>query len=222
MSGDTGSISDRRPSRRSRRPGKPEGRLLVAGAIGVAAAAASWQWHPWLTVWHPWVSVLIGWDVLALTFMTLTWARLWPKDCKATEADADHEPRDAVLVLVVGGALGSLVGVGALIGHRADDWVGIVSVVISWFILHTAFAVTYARIYYREKPHGGIAFADDSPYRPRYSDFAYIAFTVGMSFAVSDTNLASPRMRKAALGHGLLSYVFGSVIVAAVVNIVTA
>jgi uncharacterized membrane protein len=56
--------------------------------------------------------------------------------------------------------------------------------------------------------------------QPRYSDFAYVAYAVGMSFAISDTNLTSSRMRATALRHGLLSYVFGSVIVASVVNLI--
>ena len=84
---------------------------------------------------------------------------------------------------------------------------------------HTLFALTYARTYYDEQPYGGIDFNQGDQYLPRYSDFAYMAYAVGMSFAISDTNLTSARMRRTALGHGLLSFVFGSVIVASVVNV---
>jgi uncharacterized membrane protein len=86
--------------------------------------------------------------------------------------------------------------------------------------VHTLYTLIYAKIYFREKPVGGIDFNTDHP--PRYSDFAYVAYTVGMAFAVSDTNLTSSQMRATALKHGLLSYLFGSVIVASVVNLIAA
>ena len=95
------------------------------------------------------------------------------------------------------------------------------SVAISWLAVHTIYALTYAKTYFYEKPIGGIDFNfKNTRDQPRYSDFAYVAYAVGMSFAISDTNLTSSRMRATALGHGLLSYVFGSVIVASVVNLI--
>jgi uncharacterized membrane protein len=55
---------------------------------------------------------------------------------------------------------------------------------------------------------------------PTYKDFAYMAFTVGMTFQVSDTDIHSPQIRHTVLRHGLLSYLFGSLILAAAVNII--
>ena len=62
-----------------------------------------------------------------------------------------------------------------------------------------------------------IDFNSDGP--PRYSDFAYLAFTIGMTFQVSDTNLTSGDIRRAALRHALLSYLFGVVIIAVMINL---
>ena len=75
-----------------------------------------------------------------------------------------------------------------------------------------------ARLYYGGGD-GGIDFGQREP--PAYSDFAYVAFTVGMSFAVPDTQLADTSIRKVALGHALLSYLFGTVVIAVAVNLVT-
>ena len=61
-------------------------------------------------------------------------------------------------------------------------------------------------------------FNQDDP--PRYTDFAYLAFTIGMTFQVSDTNLKTSEIRATALRHALLSYLFGSVILAATINLV--
>jgi uncharacterized membrane protein len=79
------------------------------------------------------------------------------------------------------------------------------------------YALRYARLYYSD-PVGGIDFNDDDP--PSYLDFAYVALTVGMTSQVSDTSLTARRLRRAAIHHALLSYVFGTVVVAMTINIV--
>ena len=55
---------------------------------------------------------------------------------------------------------------------------------------------------------------------PRLSDFAYLSFTLGMTYQVSDTDLKTPAVRRLVLRHTLLSYLFGTVIVAATINLV--
>jgi len=65
---------------------------------------------------------------------------------------------------------------------------------------------------------GGINFNQKE--RPAFLDFAYLAFTIGMTYQVSDTNLESTQIRSAAFRHALLSFVFGSMILATMVNLV--
>jgi len=198
----------------------PAVRVLGAAIVGLVAGMLA-------SVTFGWFSVLIGWDALALTYLVWTWSVLWPFDADRTAAHAEFEEpgRRTVFTLILVGALASLVGVGLLLAKARPHHfaaltpaIAVGSVVISWFAVHTLFALTYAKIYFREKPVGGIDFNTEAP--PRYSDFAYVAYAVGMSFAISDTNLTSSRMRAAALKHGLLSYLFGSVIVASVVNLI--
>ncbi|MDQ1578597.1 MAG: hypothetical protein QOE21_1284, partial [Microbacteriaceae bacterium] len=93
----------------------------------------------------------------------------------------------------------------------------VVSVALSWILLHTLFTLHYARIYYTDGGNG-VNFNQKEP--PRYSDFAYLAFTIGMTFQVSDTNITTHRERSTALQHALLSFVFGSVILATTINLV--
>ncbi len=220
-------MNERTRTHRWKWKGRSELRLLLAIAAGVLAVVIAELTGradvPAMTSWGNRVGLqmLVAWDVLALTFTILTWAELWRMSPDQTEQDADREepPVDVVMMLIVSGAVASLGVVGFLMTQKLAVWFGIVTVVISWFAVHTLFALTYARIYFSEKPSGGIDF-NKTGYRPQYSDFAYVAYTVGMSFAISDTNLTSPEMRKAALAHGLLSFVFGSVIVASVVNVI--
>jgi uncharacterized membrane protein len=75
-------------------------------------------------------------------------------------------------------------------------------------------------MYYIDEPDlGGIDFKQDDP--PTYSDFAYMAFTVGMSFSVSDTEPTATHVRRVALGHALLAYAFGTGVLAVAINLVT-
>jgi uncharacterized membrane protein len=86
----------------------------------------------------------------------------------------------------------------------------VASVVLSWTVVHNA------RLYYTG-PNGGINFNQQAP--PCYSDFAYLAFTIGMTFQVSDTDLQTAEIRATALRQALLSYLLGAVILATTINL---
>ena len=102
----------------------------------------------------------------------------------------------------------------------ASVLLSVLSVALSWALVNTVYAFKYARLYYFDEPDdGGIDFKQEDP--PTYSDFAYLAFTVGMSFAVSETEPTATRIRRVALGHALLSYVFGTGVLAVAINLVT-
>ena len=92
------------------------------------------------------------------------------------------------------------------------------SVFVSWTLIHTVFTLKYARLYYTGIP-GGIDFNESAP--PQYSDFAYLSFTIGMTFQVSDTVLQTKRIRRTALRHAWLSFPLGVVIIAASINVVS-
>lgn len=206
--------SDRLPFWKS-----PAARLMVGVVVGVGVAAVMWS-HSGV------LSLLSGWTALALIFTGWTWIQLWwftPADT-ATHAQQEAPWRIwAVVGFILVGAVASLAGVTTLL-ERGRDFAGLAigSVVLSWFTIHTVYALLYARFYFATSPCGGIDFnpsSKDETAQPRFRDFFYVAFAIGMSFAVSDTNLTSTRMRTTALGQGLLSFAFGAIIIASVVNI---
>lgn len=176
----------------------------------------------------PSLGPLVGWDAAALSWLVLVWRTLWPSDAERTarlavREDPNRPTRDLLLLVA---CLASLVAVavvlvtahGARPGLPRDAYgvLGVTSVLLSWLVVHTVFTARYARIYY-SGPDGGVMFHQAQ--RPRYSDFAYLAFTVGMTFQVSDTNLTSNEMRTTVLRHALVSYLFGAVIIASTVNL---
>jgi uncharacterized membrane protein len=196
-------------------------RLVVAGSIGAVAGllvAIPFTWR---------IGILGGWDTTALLLLASLWSAIWPMDADQTAAHAEREdPSKAVAdLLIVSASIASLLGVLLVIlgskqqGANQGLSVGIAvaSVLLSWALVHSNFTTRYARLYYTGID-GGIDFKSDE--KPKYSDFAYVAFTLGMTYQVSDTDLQSPVMRATALRHALVSYLFGAVIIAATINLV--
>ncbi len=196
-------------------------RLLLCLGAGLLAAGVT------VVAGVPEISVLAGWSVAAGGLLIWVWRISWPRDAQGTKRLAEEEGRTRVTdTVVLGAAVASLAAVvEALVRSGSGDAVGVAVVVLgvlvvilSWALVNTVFALKYARRYY-SGGDGGIDFGQEQP--PAYSDFAYVAFTVGMSFAVPDTQLADTSIRKVALGHALLSYLFGTVVIAVAVNLVT-
>jgi uncharacterized membrane protein len=183
--------------------------LILAGAVSFAPA--------------------VGWDAAAAAFVAWTWVVIWPMPATATADHATREdPTRAVSdVVILAAAVASLSAVGFFLvkagnakGTTQDvlALVGVATVVLAWLILHTVFTLRYALLYYTGKD-GGVDFNQEAA--PRYSDFAYLAFTLGMTFQVSDTDLRSPRIRATALRHALLSYLFGAILLATTINMIS-
>jgi uncharacterized membrane protein len=98
--------------------------------------------------------------------------------------------------------------------------VAVLTVVLSWSVINTVYTTRYAHQYF-EAPAEGIVFGDSSnTVHPDYRDFAYMAFTIGMTYQVSDTAVRRRATRRSVLAHSLMSYVFGVVIVAGAINLI--
>ncbi|TYC22333.1 DUF1345 domain-containing protein [Micromonospora sp. MP36] len=176
----------------------------------------------------PALAPLVGWDAAALSWLALVWARLGRLDADQTARLAVFEDPNRAMrdVLLLGACVVSLLAVGVVLisahaqrqpGLEAYAGLAVLSVVVSWFVVHTVFTIRYARLFYTGTP-GGVNFHQTEP--PCYADFAYLAFTVGATFQVSDTDLTSSEMRRSVLRHALLAYLFGAIIIAATVNLV--
>jgi uncharacterized membrane protein len=176
----------------------------------------------------PSASILVGWDAAVVIYLVWVWSSVWRLDPGVTAQFAKREdPSTAIAeLMVVGAGTALLVAVGfalAKAGQVAGGMkafliaLGLLSVVLSWTVVHTVYMLRYARAYYGESA-GGIEFNEEEP--PTYTDFAYFSFTVGMTFQVADTNITSKAIRRVTLHHALLSYLFGAVLLGLVINVV--
>jgi uncharacterized membrane protein len=195
-------------------------RILVALVLGVAVALAVGNTLGWPFAIFGWIAtagLYVMWTRLLLGGMDADQTREF-----VTREDPTRWVADAVVVTA---SIASLAGVGYVVAAGSHSGakalvaalVGILTVAASWFAVHTLFTVHYARLYYTGEP-GGINFHDPEP--PRFRDFAYVAFTVGMTFQVSDTEIGLTSIRATVLRHALLSYLLGAVVLAVTINLI--
>jgi uncharacterized membrane protein len=170
----------------------------------------------------------LGWVVLCAVYLLWVWLKIGRMDAARTSRHATRETpnRSTSDVLLVVAAIASLIAVIVVlseaknaqgVGKELLSLLGVFSVAMSWFLVHTLFTLRYAVLYYTGED-GGISFNQKQP--PRYLDMAYFAFTIGMTFQVSDTDITDPEVRATALRHALLSYLFGAVVIASTVNLI--
>ena len=169
---------------------------------------------------------VVAWDAAVLVYLAWVWLTVWRLDPRATREHAVREDpgRTTADVILLVASIASLAADIFLVLHAGKVtggsrvlglMLGLGTVVLSWLLVHTVYTLKYARLYYK-KTHGEIEFNESDA--PQYTDFAYLAFTLGMTFQVSDTNLKTKEIRVTALRHALLSYVFGTVIIATTIN----
>ena len=207
-------------------------RVSVSTLIGLVAGVLVGLLLGWM------YAAVIAFDVAALLFLVWTWAAVGRMDADQTAQHATREDptRQTTRLIVLAACVASLGSVGYLLARAAKEQgalqaavaaLALGSVAVSWFVVHGLFTLHYAELYFGgggdpAKPGagkaGGIDFGLDTP--PRYSDFAYLAFTVGMTYQLSDTPLTTRALRQSVLRHALLSYLFGALIIGASVNFV--
>ncbi len=201
-------------------------RLRTAGMLACGAAATI------LTgVLGAWIfAPAVGWAAAALIYNGTVWFTIAPMDAAQTAAHAQEEDpglgtTDLLILLAAVGSLAAVVLV--MVGSKDVQGTGrlllallaLSATAMSWLMVHTLFTLRYARLYYKGEP-GGIGFNQPEP--PQYTDIAYMAFSVGMTYQVSDTNITTRAMRSAVLRHSLLAFVFGTGILATTINLVVA
>jgi uncharacterized membrane protein len=190
------------------------GAAIVGAVVGVAVALAT----------DGALGALAAIAATELCFVLAGWVVLWPMDATATHRNARREDfrpvTDELVVVAV-----ALCGLSAIVlllvrgkydpGHVAAA-TALCGVFTAWAALHLMYAARYAYVYYESE--GGIDFNSDDP--PAYRDFFYFSYNLGMTYQVSDTDVSSSAIRAIVLRHTLLSYVFGTGILATAINLV--
>src|SRR4051794_29473951 len=189
----------------------------VAGVVAALAVAPS-------------LGPLVAWCTAGLVALVWVWRICWRLDSAGTERLAREESvspvTDDAIIAACLASIGAVVVALVQSRNQTGDAVsvalvilGVVGTIVAWALVNTVYAFKYARMYFLDHHEGGFDFKQET--RPTYSDFAYFAFTIGMSFAVSEVEPTSSGTSRKALPHALLSYLFGTILIAVAINLVT-
>jgi uncharacterized membrane protein len=200
--------------------------------IAIAAAAIAFL----LTrKWSLPVNIMITWISYAISIVIMSWISMLSMHPKNVRKVAKLEDSSVtfIFLFIVASAFASLFAVVLLLQSlkglsKSDTMIHVVlsitSVAVSWWLTHTVFTLRYAHLYYstekgKEEFAAGLEFPKEP--EPDYLDFVYFSFVIGMTFQVSDVEISSRKIRRLAWGHGILSFVFNTAIVALSINIIS-
>ena len=179
------------------------------------------------------VRAIAGWDVGAIVAVALAWWIILRSDGAQTKlrAAAEDPGRSAVWGIVLAASTFSLFAATVVLRRaqtEAPERAGmlvalcLIAVISAWALTHTSYTLRYAHLYYRDDGNGegGLTFpCEDGDAAPNDCDFAYFAFTIGMCFQVSDVTICSRAIRRAVLGHALLSFAYNTTVLALALNL---
>jgi len=211
----------------------PQPRLITSAALVVLVSAILPSWL------HLPTRILCAWNSGSDCFLGLTWWIMLEAtpDKMRRYAQREYTGRLALFILIIAAACASVLAIGFLLSGNNKKGqpefllalhvtLAVVTILSSWFLVHTMFALQYAHNYYQlsnsdtQEIAGGLDFPDDR--EPDYWDFLYFSFVIGMTSQVSDIQTTSRFMRRLALIHGILSFFFNTTILAMSINIIAA
>ncbi|NIX75595.1 DUF1345 domain-containing protein [Microvirga terricola] len=173
--------------------------------------------------------VLIAWDAGIVIYLVLAASMAAHSSIGKMQKRASIEDEGAVVVLILTmtAAIASLVAIMVELYGIHDDksgWqafrlaVAAFTILCSWFFMHTIFAIHYAHEYYGDAgERQGLNFPHHS--KPDYWDFMYFAVNLGAAAQTSDVMIVTKRMRRLALAHSILAFLFNTTILALAVNV---
>jgi len=175
---------------------------------------------------RPVTRVLIGWDVFATLYLALVYFMMWRSSHRHIRRHAILQDDGRFLILVVT-AFGAFASIAAIVFELGGSNRGVpqliiatATIVLSWAVVHTAFALHYAHDYYHGNQPGGLQFpSGERQDHADYWDFVYVSFVIGMTAQVSDVGITDKTIRRTATVHGIISFVYNTALVALMVNI---
>lgn len=199
---------------------------FIAFALLLPLGAGLWTW---LNPAAPWQDALaMGFDLAAAVFLLSLLPLLRHFPVAEMRRHADQNDANRTLIVVVSTLL-ALVVMAAISGELAAASAGdklamgklLITLVLAWLFANSVYALHYAHSYYfgseaKGDHRGGIEFPGTP--NPDYSDFAYFAFTLGMTFQTSDVQVTAPAVRRLVLVQSLASFVFNIGVIAFTIN----
>jgi uncharacterized membrane protein len=204
-----------------RRLAPPRFLLFLALLIGGFFAVRGIMGSAWTE------AAALAFDLAAVVFVISLVPLLRESGPQAIREHADANNANRTLVLVATALVMIVVMAaisGELPGARSGDLAAAVKLVVTllliWIFANAIYALHYAHDFYTGGPDGKDCGGIDFPGTPEptYGDFIYFAFTLGMTFQTSDTDITAARIRNVALFHSFTAFLFNIGVIAFTIN----
>lgn len=197
--------------------------LLIGIAVGIIAPAP----------WTPVSRVLLGWNAGVYFYLVSMWLLMAKADEQHIRMLAQRldETGAAVLLIVCLAAVASLMAIVLELAGAKDHGgsqaemsgairLGLTAATVlgSWFLLPTVFALHYTHMFYMAPDAQRPVAFPEGKLKPDYWDFLYFSFTIAVASQTADVALTSHAMRKIVLAQAVLSFLFNTSVLALGIN----
>lgn len=202
-------------------------RLWSSVAIGIVTGLLL----PSAWVEYPLSRTLVGWNVGALLYLSMTFVLMAraSADTIRSHAEIQDEGQYTILALVSVASIAVLIAIAAQLAYAKDTsgsakaaHVGLafLTVLTAWLFTQTIFALHYAHEYHRKRGAAASpAFEFPGTDEPDYFDFLYVACIIGTSAQTADVAFSSTRTRRVGLVHCVLAFFFNTTLLALTINV---
>ena len=205
----------------AKRPALVAALVVLAGALALQPAA--WGWPN---------RIVFAWDAGVLVYLIVAFAQMaaeWDGETMSRRAADLDQGRTVVLLACVLGVLACIAAViaelispGEPFARNAGARLAVVAatLALSWTFIHTTFATHYAHDFYTQdggERRAGLLFPGEAK-DPGYWDFIHFSFVIGVANQTADVQIASPAVRRLVTWHGIVAFLFNTVILALSIN----
>lgn len=203
----------------------PIQKSLLSLIMSILTAIISYQYNVSLLI-----MTLLCWITFCISYIALSWYMFYqmPVALIVKKAASEDGSRLFVSIFILLSSFSCLFAVlliivtdnSTSISQNMNIGICVLSMISSWFLVHTTYVFHYAHLYYADGFKGkGLDFPGNE--KPDYVDFAYFSFVLGCTFQVSDIGISSRQIRRVVLFHGLLSFALNTFVVALTINIIS-
>ena len=178
------------------------------------------------------IRIAFAWLISGSEYLLLTYVMMYSSNEGNMLSLAKKEDDGAAIILLITilASLASLFTIVLILSaakslpmSQSLKHIGLVlaTFVVSWLLVHTAFALHYAHAYYQEYEQTQLApllFANKP--KPTYVDFLYFSMVVGMTCQTADVNIASSKIRFWVMIQGMTAFIFNTSLLALAINLI--
>ncbi|MBU3631238.1 DUF1345 domain-containing protein [Polynucleobacter sp. AP-Melu-500A-A1] len=200
-------------------------RLLVVILVGLVAFFS-------LSTPSILVKLALAWIIASSLYVTATLIMMYfsTKENISGLSQKEDDGAPFILLITLFGAITSIgiivmimTNIKSLLIDNTAMEIGLVlfTYISSWFLIHTAFALHYAHVYYKEyEQTQAPPLIFPATLKPVYFDFLYFSMVLGMTCQTADVNIASFKMRYLAMIQGWIAFIFNTTLLVMTINLI--